>query len=49
MQTPEEEPNAPIREWRVRLASGEEFGPASSDELRDWVSQRRVPANDLPP
>ncbi len=47
MQTPEEEPNVPIREWRVRLASGKEFGPASSDELRDWVSQRRVPANAL--
>ena len=47
MQTPGEEPNAPVREWRVRLASGKEFGPASSDELRDWVSQRRVPADAL--
>lgn len=29
-------------EWYVRIPGGEQFGPASSDEFRDWVEQGRV-------
>lgn len=29
-------------EWYVRIPGGEQFGPASSDEFRDWIEQGRV-------
>ena len=37
----EEEPNAT---WYVRPPSGGQYGPASTDELREWIGQGRVAA-----
>ena len=40
----EEEPNAT---WYVRPPSGGQYGPASTDELREWIGQGRVAASAL--
>lgn len=40
----EEESNA---SWYVRPPSGGQYGPASTDELREWISQGRVAASAL--
>ncbi|NOZ40540.1 MAG: DUF4339 domain-containing protein [Planctomycetes bacterium] len=29
--------------WHVRMASGEQFGPASDEVMRGWVAEGRVP------
>ena len=40
----EEEPNAT---WYVRPPSGGQYGPASTEELQEWISQGRVAATAL--
>ncbi len=40
----EEEPDAT---WYVRPPSGGQYGPASTDELREWIGQGRVAASAL--
>ncbi len=40
----EEEPNAT---WYVRPPSGGQYGPASTDELREWIGQGRIAASAL--
>ena len=32
-------------DWHVRMASGEQFGPASVDVMRGWVAEGRVPVD----
>ncbi len=31
--------------WHVRMASGEQFGPASEDVMRGWIAEGRVPVD----
>lgn len=31
--------------WHVRMASGEQFGPASADVMRGWITEGRVPVD----
>ncbi len=31
--------------WHVRMASGEQFGPASADVMRGWIAEGRVPVD----
>ena len=40
----DDEPDAT---WYVRPPSGGQYGPACSDDLRDWIAQGRVAANSL--
>ncbi len=32
-------------DWHVRMATGEQFGPASVDVMRGWVAEGRVPVD----
>lgn len=36
-------PPAGTEAWYVRLASGEQFGPANADVMRGWITEGRVP------
>ena len=36
---------APGVTWYLRVASGEQYGPAPTDVFRDWIAQGRVTAN----
>ena len=31
--------------WHVRMASGEQFGPANDEVMRDWIAEGRVPVD----
>ncbi len=31
--------------WHVRMASGEQFGPANTEVMRGWIAEGRVPAD----
>jgi len=35
---------APAATWHVRLATGEQFGPADGPLMRQWLAEERVPA-----
>lgn len=38
---------APAAAWYVRPPGGEQYGPASGDEIRQWLREGRVPASAL--
>lgn len=33
--------------WYVRLASGDQFGPAQADHMREWMKEDRIPGDSL--
>ncbi|MEM9184883.1 MAG: DUF4339 domain-containing protein [Planctomycetota bacterium] len=35
-------PRAPTGQWYLRADSGEQFGPASDEQFRQWITDRRV-------
>jgi hypothetical protein len=39
--------DAPEAHWYVRLSTGDQFGPAQSDQMRQWLGENRIPADGL--
>lgn len=39
--------DAPEAHWYVRLSTGDQFGPAQSNQMRQWLGENRIPADGL--